>query len=144
LYLLDHRAHLPQGDFDTATAASIAWSDSAILAALAFAFGANSVTREGKFGGLALVQVFQRDVYSVYEVFRFAGALGSSTAAAEKAASTKAAASAEELAEKILKDSKHPVKYNKGRHTYMGVHTTHTTLLRQSRLSPGVINTALI
>jgi hypothetical protein len=94
LDLLDHRAHLPQGDLDTATAASVACTDGTLLATFAFAFRANPVPCESEFGSLALVEVFQSDVYAVNKIFGFARTLVSrgASAAKETAATTEPSA----------------------------------------------------
>ena len=96
LDLLDHRAHLAERDPDTAAGTGVALADSAFLSALAIALDTDDVAGEGKFGGLALVEVFEGDVYAVDEVFCLAGSLGPRLAA-EKASAAK------QLAEEVLK-----------------------------------------
>lgn len=74
LKLLDHRAHLAQRDLDTAALTRVALPDGAFLAAFAIALAADDIARERELRRLALVEVFEGDVYAVYEIFGFAWA----------------------------------------------------------------------
>lgn len=98
--MLDHRSHLPHGDLDTASAAGHASAHSAVLAALALALSTDDVAGEREFGRLSAVQIFERDVDAMYEIFGFARLPRRGPASAAKATET---ASAEELTEQILK-----------------------------------------
>jgi hypothetical protein len=70
---------------------------STVLSSLALAFGTEDITCQCEFCGFALVELLQGDMYTMDEVFCFSGTLRPA-AAAEKAAGT-----AKELAEKILR-----------------------------------------
>ena len=74
LELLDHRAHLPERDLDTPALARPALPDGALLATLAVALCADDVAGEGELCCLALVEVLERDMYTVDEVFCLARA----------------------------------------------------------------------
>lgn len=74
LDLLNHWAHLAEGDPDTTAIARRARTDCAVLAALAVALDADDIPSKGKLGGLALVKVLEGDVDTVDEIFCLAGA----------------------------------------------------------------------
>lgn len=89
LHLLDHRAHLAQGDAHATTGASGTRLDGALLAALSVAFRADDVASECELGGFALVKIFECDVYTVHEIFRLPWTLRTGRATStEEATST--------------------------------------------------------
>lgn len=75
LELLNHRAHLAESDLDTTAGAGITCLDGTLFSTFAVALDTNDVAGEGELCRLALVEVLERDMYAVYEVFCLARAL---------------------------------------------------------------------
>ena len=97
LELLDHRAHLAQRDLDTATGTGRALPNSTLFAALPTALGTDDIASECELRCLALVEVLERDVHAMYEVFCLARALRTRGTSTTKESAT------EELTEEILR-----------------------------------------
>jgi hypothetical protein len=69
LNLLHHRAHLSQHDSVALAITGIAGLDSAFLATSTAALFTDDVLLKSEFGSLALVQILQRDLQSVCDIF---------------------------------------------------------------------------
>lgn len=86
LHLLDHRAHLSELDAYAPAVTGRALLDGAFFTAAAVALGAEDVAGESELGGLALVQILERDVDAVHQILRLARPALPSTATEEPAA----------------------------------------------------------
>ena len=75
LHLLDHRAHLSDDDAHTTPAAGCARAHRALLATLPTALDTDDIARERELRCLALVEVLERDMHAVNEIFCLAWAL---------------------------------------------------------------------
>lgn len=79
------------------------------------------------------------------EILGFPWALGSSTTAAttEEAAPAAKATTTEELAEEILWPALRLALESSKILTYLGIHSTHSTLLRETRFTSSIIHLTL-
>lgn len=100
LDLLDHWAHLTQSDLDAPSATCVTCPYRAILATLPFTLRTDDVPSQSELCGFSFIEIFEGDVDSMDEIFRFAWALRSTWTT--RTSSKEASASAKQLTEKVL------------------------------------------
>jgi hypothetical protein len=104
LDLLNHRTELTKNDLDSLSFTRTTSLDGTFLSSLSFTFPAEDVLLKREFRSFPLVQIFERNLDAVYEIFTLPGSLRSSTSSPSRSSSSEeSSSSTEQLREQILR-----------------------------------------